>query len=205
MGPGHVQPRNHGRVTHPQPGGSWRAKWPRITPETSHPSFSRKVLEPVKQPFEVVQFHLGPFTFARPAADLVQQLTRTAINIFALQQVVLCPCLPPLTGCAAQRVVLLFAGLAAGLALAALLLLTFLCQLLTKVAHPVAQGLHGLGLLVYRVSKVIPPQGLLGPFHGTFRPLKRLARRLSSLAVTAGHTAPLLFQLAAQRLLAVGQ
>jgi tetrahydromethanopterin S-methyltransferase subunit C len=110
-----------------------------------------------------------------------------------------------LSGRTAKRIVLLLARLAARLPLTTLLLLAVLRQLFAKVAHPFAQRFHGLGLLVYRLAKIIAAQRLLGPFHGALGPFQRLARGLSGLAATTGHRTTLLFQLAAQRFLAVGQ
>src|SRR6056297_3533961 len=159
--------------------------------------------EPVQQAFEIVEFHVGPVALARASPDLVEQIARPAIDILALQQVVLRPRAPPLPGLATQGIGLRLSRRAVLLALPTRVLL--FRHRLAHVAHALAQRLHGVGLIVYGPGQIVVAQRLLGPFHRPLSPFQRLARGLSGLAAQARQALPLPLQLAAQRLLPVGQ
>src|SRR6056297_2537436 len=159
--------------------------------------------EPVQQAFKIVEFHVGPVALARAPLDLIKQIACPAIDILALQQVVLRPRAAPLTGLAAQRVGLRLSRRAVLLALPTRVLL--FRHRLAHVAHALAQRLHGVGLIVYGPGQIVVAQRLLGPFHRPLSPFQRLARGLSGLAAQARQALPLALQLAAQRLLPVGQ
>src|SRR6056297_1161274 len=152
--------------------------------------------EPVQQAFKIVEFHVGPVALARAPLDLIKQIACPAIDILALQQVVLRPRAAPLTGLAAQRVGLRLSRRAVLLALPARVLL--FRHRLAHVAHALAQRLHGVGLIVDGPGQIVVAQRLFGPFH-------RLARGLSGLAAQPRQALPLPLQFAAQRLLPVGQ
>src|SRR6056297_2601599 len=152
--------------------------------------------EPVQQAFEIVEFHVGPVALARASPDLVEQIARPAIDILALQQVVLRPRAPPLPGLATQGIGLRLSRRAVLLALPTRVLL---------FRHALAQRLHGVGLIVDGPGQIVVAQRLFGPLHRAFGPFQRLARGLSGLAAQPRQALPLPLQFAAQRLLPVGQ
>src|SRR6056297_3533445 len=159
--------------------------------------------EPVQQAFEIVEFHVGPVALARASPDLVEQIARPAIDILALQQVVLRPRAPPLPGLATQGIGLRLSRRAVLLALPARVLL--FRHRLAHVAHALAQRLHGVGLIVDGPGQIVVAQRLFGALHRAFGPFQRLARGLSGFAAQTRQALPLALQFAAQRLLPVGQ
>lgn len=137
--------------------------------------------EPVEKTFEIFQLFFGAFTLAGPTPDFIQQFTRAAIDVFALQHALVRANLAIRACIAAQRIALLARIGAVGHALLAFTLLLLLGHRLAEIAHAFAQSFHRFGLVVDGAGKIVLTQGLFGTLHRSFGAIKRFACRVTGL------------------------
>ena len=161
--------------------------------------------EPVKQPFEVLKLFLWAFALTGAAPNLIQKLAGPTIHILTLQQVLVRPDLTVGPSVPTQRIALLARIGAFRHSLLTLALLLLLGHSLAKIAHPLAQGFHCLGLVVDGTGKVILAQRFLSTLHGSFSPIQRLTRRIARLGPCSGQVLRLTVQFITQRALPLGK